>query len=43
MVNVLTLMFKRTEEKVSFRYLVGPYDVVPKCTIFCDMALSVCL
>ena len=24
MVNVLTLL-KRTEEKVSFRYLVGPY------------------
>ena len=34
MVNVLTLMFKRAEEKVSSRYLVGPYDVVPKWQYF---------
>ena len=34
MINVLTLMFKCTEEKVSSRYLVGPYDVVPKWHYF---------
>ena len=39
MVNVLTLS-KRTEGKVSSRYLVGPYYVVTKWCNFCDMALK---
>ena len=34
MVNIVTLMVKRTEEKVVSRYLVGPYDVVPSWHYF---------
>ena len=43
MVNVLTLMFKRTEENGLPDSLLALMTSSLNDTIFCEMALSVCL